>query len=67
MMLLDLSPLNRPQLKVVSALASNFAVIWLAAIIATRELLPLLSNLFLATLAISLTYDAEKHLDEIYD
>ncbi len=67
MLLLDLSPLNRPQLKIVSALASNFAVIWLAALFATKEVLPLLTNIFLAILAVSLAYDAERHLDETYD
>lgn len=40
------------QVKVVSAIASNFAVVWFAAIFATNDFLVLLGDIFFAFFAI---------------
>lgn len=57
---------TRYQLRVLSAVASNFSVVWLAAGFATREQTTLLVNLLLGTILLLIAMMIEKEL-EYYD
>lgn len=54
---------TRYQLRVFSAVASNFAVVWLAASFATRDITTLLVNLLLGIVSLWFAIVAEKKLE----
>lgn len=64
--MVDLSSLTRPQLRVLSAMAADFAVVWLAALFTARDIKTLLTNAVFAIVSVYLALNAEKVI-EIHD
>ena len=56
---------TRPQLRVVSAICANFVVVWLVAILATRDMLVLTRDIVLAILFWYLAIKAEERLENL--
>lgn len=54
--------LTAPQLKVVSAVCSNFVVVWLAAMLGTRDPFTLTLNFLFAIVSVYLAIKAEEAL-----
>lgn len=57
---------TKAQLKVFSAICSNFVVVWLVALLGTRDPFVLTANVILAIVSWKLAIKSEKLLDE-YD
>lgn len=58
-------PIKRSYLKVISAIASNFTVVWIVAIFAAESIQLLISNLFLAILSLIVALRTEDALEEL--
>lgn len=58
---------TRVQLKVFSAVCSNFVVVWLVAFFGTRDFLALTANFILAIVSWYLAVKAETLAEENYD
>lgn len=56
--------LKRPHLKVLSAVCSNFVVVWLIALFGTKDLLILTGDILLAMLSWYLAIKAEEALEK---
>lgn len=61
--MINFSYFTRPQLKVLPALSTDFAVAWLLALVGTQDPFLLLGNVVLAILALMIALSAERQLE----
>lgn len=63
---MDLSYFTRPQLRIISQVFCDLAVVWLVALLGTQDLIVLTMNLVAAIVSLRIALVAEKQLER-YD